>query len=78
MFFPEIDQTYCPARIVKETILFGNRVSIHENEIPVQGCCSLSSTEKEPCQYLYPEGCSRSQRQDLCDFDWARLEVVRS
>ncbi len=65
MFFPEIDRNYCPARVLEKTIQFGNRVAIPINEIPVQGCCSMSSTGKEPCQFPYSEYCSRFQGHDL-------------
>ena len=65
MFFPETGPTYCPARVLEKTIQFGNRVIIPIDEIPVQGCCSMSSTGKEPCQFSYPEYCSRFQGHDL-------------
>ncbi len=66
---------YCPYRVTKETVQFGNRLQVPEDQIPETGVCPMTESGTGPCQYPeYPESCPQLRNQDLCDFSWAKQD----
>lgn len=66
-------ENYCPFRVIKDTIQFGNPVQIPADQIPPEGICSASPTRTEPCEYPdNSEFCPKRRDQDFCDMPWAK------
>jgi len=64
----ENDSNYCPLRVTKETIQFGNKVVVPQGEIPAEGVCSASKTGKEPCYYASQMNLCQKRNQVLGNY----------
>lgn len=69
----EVDKNYCPFRITRDTIQFGNRVVVPRDQIPGEGACSASETGREPCYYASNvDLCQIGKTQAFGDRSWAK------
>jgi hypothetical protein len=67
---PESDERFCPTRITRENINMYPDVNVHD--LPGEGMCSISATQRENCRYPFPRFCPLHINGDLCDKPWAK------